>query len=286
MARRKARKRSSRTDPTRQPFLGNDTEINLPHPDHTESAQAALAAANYLVHNESDRRNYDPEIPPANDRCYFLELSAELRNNIYRMSLVRHNAVTMDLERKQTHYSCSRKYDYSVKPPMDPALTRTNRQVRHEALSIYYSENIFQIPMGPTEYSFRVSGPIQTLRSFEKHLGHRAGLLGGVSMFAQGIDGLAYIKAQFLSDNEVGIELDLDLDARAHKGGDLEFHPIQKYCVCDLQKVAHKYKRKGRSGEILLSIIRRFSDKYFVAQGTGPCLCSKCGLTMMNRMQD
>ncbi|KAM3413509.1 hypothetical protein BST61_g11580 [Cercospora zeina] len=54
MPRRKARK--SRPNTTHEPFPSNDRHINFPHPDNTESAQAARAAANYL----------DPEISPAN----------------------------------------------------------------------------------------------------------------------------------------------------------------------------------------------------------------------------
>ncbi|KUI63013.1 hypothetical protein VP1G_10131 [Cytospora mali] len=65
----------------------------------------------------------------------FLNLPPELRNYIYRLALVQ--PATTDLAAPQ------------------PALTRVNKQVRAEALSIYYAENKFSLLLGrPTPFSW------------------------------------------------------------------------------------------------------------------------------------
>lgn len=68
----------------------------------------------------------------ANDRSAtrqfprFLELAPELRNRIYRFVLVSPRDIHLEREAR-----------------VEPALLRTTRQLRDEAASIYYSENLF-----------------------------------------------------------------------------------------------------------------------------------------------
>ncbi|KUI72140.1 hypothetical protein VM1G_07431 [Cytospora mali] len=66
---------------------------------------------------------------------HFLNLPPEIRNDIYRLALVQ--PTTTDLASPQ------------------PALTRVNKQVRAEALSIYYAENKFSLLLGrPTLFGW------------------------------------------------------------------------------------------------------------------------------------
>jgi len=58
--------------------------------------------------------------------CYLLELSAELRNTIYRLALVSEDPIELE--------------DADI-PPMDPPLLKTCRQIRSEARGIFYKEN-------------------------------------------------------------------------------------------------------------------------------------------------
>ena len=64
-----------------------------------------------------------------------LNLPAELRNEIYTLSLVRESAIRVDSK-------------WSQMPPflayVEPALLRVNRQLRRETLEIQYSSNVFQ----------------------------------------------------------------------------------------------------------------------------------------------
>ncbi|CAK1366965.1 unnamed protein product [Cercospora beticola] len=63
---------------------------------------------------------------PHDNRCLFFELSAELRNEIYELALVKSEEIEIT---KETF--------------AQPALLRTCRQIRAEAVQIYYSRNEF-----------------------------------------------------------------------------------------------------------------------------------------------
>lgn len=59
--------------------------------------------------------------------CTFLDLSAELQNRIYEITLVSDDAIEIDDESKQ------------------PGLLQTNRQVRQEATKVWYFQNSFLV---------------------------------------------------------------------------------------------------------------------------------------------
>ncbi|PPJ52551.1 hypothetical protein CBER1_11065 [Cercospora berteroae] len=231
----------------------------LSQPDVTESEQLASAAASLVIHDEEDRMGNDPTIPPTNGRCCFSELSAELRNEIYRMSLVHDCPIMLEVKQKETRTRARQKYECYTAPPPEPALLSTSRQARKEALAIYYGENDFEIPVGLANYATQNCGLIESLRSFEKHLGDRARL----------------IEISFEDWNTIG---------QLNQYGSVVFDPIQHWCACDLKKLVDKHKRKGRSGEVIFSVMRRFCTKYMM--GPSESFCSKCGLEVMVQLQD
>ncbi|KAG8158243.1 hypothetical protein KVR01_012004 [Diaporthe batatas] len=61
----------------------------------------------------------------------FLDLPAEIRNTIYRFSLIESSP------------------DQRIRGLVQPPLARTNRQVRSESLPIYYGNNRFQVEIPP-----------------------------------------------------------------------------------------------------------------------------------------
>ena len=87
-------------------------------------------------------------------RCKFIELPAELRNRIYRLALLEPDAIKIN--------------DSST--PQEPSLLSACRQIRQEAISIYYGENHFELQVAdldPTTAQKWLSG--STLRLKSKH---------------------------------------------------------------------------------------------------------------------
>lgn len=90
----------------------------------------------------------------------FLDLPAEVRNNIYFYA-VTGIPVCPD-----------ESLDYPLSAFDEPPITRTCRQIRSEALAIFYGENSFRFDAAATEMG--------TLRTWIQHLGIRANLLCNV----------------------------------------------------------------------------------------------------------
>ena len=68
------------------------------------------------------------QVPP---NCPFLALPGEIRNRIYRCTLVTAKGYAVQL-----------RWDR----PLDTALLRVNKQISNEASSIFYAENTFRFP--------------------------------------------------------------------------------------------------------------------------------------------
>jgi hypothetical protein len=64
------------------------------------------------------------------EQCPFLELPAEIRNEIYTLALIQHGSVFVHP---------------SIPWFLEPALLAVNRQVRFETLGLWYSDNTFAI---------------------------------------------------------------------------------------------------------------------------------------------
>ena len=204
------------------------------------------------------------------------------------MSLVSDGPIMLEVRPKETRTTARQKYGCYMAPPPEPALLSRNRQARDEAMAIYYGENDFEIPVGLANYATQNCGLTESLRSFEKHLGERARLVGSISMYATGRTGRGHMViagARFDTDNKIEILFeDWNTIGQLNQYGSVTFDPIQHWCACDLKKVADKYKRKGRSGEVIFSVMRRFCTKYMM--GPSESFCSKCGLEVMVRLQD
>lgn len=61
------------------------------------------------------------------NKCHLLELPGELRNRIYRFALVNEGVIIV-----------------TAAGPSEPALLRCNKEIRQEAVTIYYRENKFK----------------------------------------------------------------------------------------------------------------------------------------------
>lgn len=80
----------------------------------------------------------------------FLDLPAELRNRVYEL-LIAHNQIiplsrTVGQANKSPYRQNSPAYqDHEAALPRLPALAAVNRQVRTEALAIFYGSNTFTL---------------------------------------------------------------------------------------------------------------------------------------------
>ena len=83
-----------------------------------------------LLHSRSE-----PEPPPASKHT-LLSLPPEMRNPIYRFALVESQDVMIREEYNE---------DGLLPPPQEPALLFACRQIRDEALEIYWQENTFRV---------------------------------------------------------------------------------------------------------------------------------------------
>ncbi|KAK4899701.1 hypothetical protein LTR27_002967 [Elasticomyces elasticus] len=77
----------------------------------------------------------DPTHEPKDTTCHLMRLPAELRNSIYELVIVRPFAITIG----------SNMGGSKDKRGQLPAITRTNRQIRNEALSIFLGANTFDV---------------------------------------------------------------------------------------------------------------------------------------------
>ena len=100
----------------------SDLEIRL---DNLENTMQDLNAS---FHNFSRQAEAQPTEPStsANGSCRLLSLPGELRNRIYRFAIVGTRTIEIDIARWSTH---------------QPELLKTCKQVRQEALRLFYMEN-------------------------------------------------------------------------------------------------------------------------------------------------
>ena len=106
-----------------------------------------------------------------NPPCYLLKLPTELQLNIYELAVVEDKPLLVNCpcnstyrERRSVGYVEEAKWEKGeVRPPQQPALTRTCRFIRANALPIFYKQNIFRAsychPSIPV-----LNGPIRWLR--------------------------------------------------------------------------------------------------------------------------
>lgn len=115
--------------------VGNFTaqQSLLSHPLLTVTLLACINTVSIIV---------PAAMPPAVARPRsFLEFPAEIRNAIYTL------AVTLDDDRGSSDISSSTSTTLGITIPrqrMEPAITRTNRQIRLESLPMYYHVNTFR----------------------------------------------------------------------------------------------------------------------------------------------
>lgn len=95
----------------------------------------------------------DGESGDSKHDCHLLKLPAELRNYIYELAIVQPSGIVIGPWRKLPP---------SKEPQKQPALTRTCRQVRSEALPIFYGKNVLELEIASI-----------TLRSYEGPPGFR-----------------------------------------------------------------------------------------------------------------
>ena len=101
-------------------------------------ANARAADASPLNSNSNSRAEQEEQLP-ANPLSSFSSLPPELRNQIYKLVLVSGHRITL----------------FRPHSLVQPALTKTCRQIRRESLGIYYSRNSFYgriIDYDPTMY--------------------------------------------------------------------------------------------------------------------------------------
>ncbi|KAK3660022.1 hypothetical protein LTR56_000948 [Elasticomyces elasticus] len=79
----------------------------------------------------------DPAHQQKEEICHLMRLPAELRNSIYELVVVRPFAITIG-----SNMGSSKELS---KAGQLPAITRTNRQIRNEALSIFLAANTFDV---------------------------------------------------------------------------------------------------------------------------------------------
>ena len=102
-----------------------------------------------------------------------LDLAAELRNEIWRLVLVEDNTIDIGT----TAPSC-----LEEKPPAEPALLTACKQVREEAVGIYYSENTFRMFCTPRTMISCARDSMNNLRWLERFSPDRAGMIKSFSI--------------------------------------------------------------------------------------------------------
>ena len=102
-------------------------QVATPQPDLTSSRQAAAAQTSTLV--TISEGNTAPVAEDANECRLLHKLPAEMRNRIYREVLVDPECVFIE----------------DAEDFQEPPLLQTCRQIRQEAITIYYRENYFCI---------------------------------------------------------------------------------------------------------------------------------------------
>lgn len=81
------------------------------------------------------------EPPPQASKLSFLDLPAELRNQIYTHALIQPTPISLP-------------YAYERRPFREPALLRTARTIRAEATPLYYGGNVFEAPSPAAAHRF------------------------------------------------------------------------------------------------------------------------------------
>lgn len=191
----------------------------------------------------------------AEPRCYLLELSGELRNRIYRSACTSEDPVRIVATKRDTSHSKIPKFS---NPSTSPPLAMTNKQIRHEVLSIYYAENCFNlinIQIGDSHRAAkfaRSDAALAKLVEFEDIMGERTKLLRSVSSTA-GIGRLPvesmHVTAKFGDDGRVSPLIVFRRDDGAN-GVAVEC------CTCGLEH--EDGAGTGKDGSMLLQIIKTF----------------------------
>jgi hypothetical protein len=82
----------------------------------------------------------------------FMSLPGELRNEIYRLTLVELDIIRIRLRSKvRPHPFLERPFYSGTKPWREPGLLRANNSIRLEALSVYYGLNDFSVCICPED---------------------------------------------------------------------------------------------------------------------------------------
>ena len=89
---------------------------------------------------------------PKNDRCYLLELPLELQLLIYRLAVTAQDVLVLNVpcnssyrgRHKQMRVDEKAWEQRKVRPPPQPAITKTCRSIRTETLPLFYSLNVFR----------------------------------------------------------------------------------------------------------------------------------------------
>ncbi|KAK3648928.1 hypothetical protein LTR56_003788 [Elasticomyces elasticus] len=144
-----------------------------------------------------DQDSNEKSVTPTNEIPEFLRLPAELRNIIYELALLRDKHYTAG--RTASCHECR-----NLEPVDNPALLATCRQIRDEALPMFYDTNSFNLWMGdwgsifgenrfPDTLVWLQSLSAVTVASLTKLTMHGAALYeaGGFGAFAVWVESLS-----------------------------------------------------------------------------------------------
>ncbi|KAK3691795.1 hypothetical protein LTR37_018394 [Vermiconidia calcicola] len=135
--------------PDKQP-VAPATNVKRPAKAAKPKAAALRTTAKHAIVEQLGEQHPAATPPEREGATTFLALPAELRNEIYALVVVQ---------------------DYQIELPLlppyvrQPKLLGVNRQIRAEALSIYYGENVFQIQGSTSAAQFMRSVPEEGLRA-------------------------------------------------------------------------------------------------------------------------
>ncbi|KAK3714999.1 hypothetical protein LTR37_007489 [Vermiconidia calcicola] len=135
--------------PDKQP-VAPATNVKRPEKAAKPKAAAPRTTAKYAIVERLGERHPAATPPEREGATAFLDLPAELRNEIYALVVVQDDQIELPLL-----------------PPYvrQPKLLGVNRQIRAEALSIYYGENVFQIQGSTSAAQFMRSVSEEGLRA-------------------------------------------------------------------------------------------------------------------------
>ncbi|SMR54273.1 unnamed protein product [Zymoseptoria tritici ST99CH_1E4] len=229
-------------------------------------------------------------------KCHLLDLCPELRNYIWRLCTVFEKPIHF----VRTHVDDDGHIpdDDEYKPYFEPALARTNHQVRSECLPIFYSENIFQLAHlyefeSRKDLSFvHHDNAIQRITHWRRHLGPSLQHLREVRLdrpptqiydvthllSASGTPAnrVHYFSAKLHSDGTLIMEL-LAHDRKVT--GTMAVTPV---CLCGLKKFARArgVGKKRPNGKVVLDLASEVSEHY--DSRSCEVNCKSCGLEVIH----